>query len=247
MKEPSKCSTLVDLLCWRAIEQPDRLAYTFLADGENDEAKLTYGELDRKARSGAALLRSMGATGERVLLLYPPGLDFIAAFFGCLYAGAVAVPAYPPRQNKTISRITAIIADAQPTIALTTSRILSRITPIFGAASGLNSMRWQCLDEEAIIAHIDCGRPALTGHTLALLQYTSGSTGVPKGVMVSHRNLLHNSALLSHSFEYTSESYCLSWLPVYHDMGLIGGVLQPLYGGFPGALMSPATFLQRPV
>jgi natural product biosynthesis luciferase-like monooxygenase protein len=247
MENSSRFSTLVDLLSRRAIEQPDRLAYTFLADGENEESRLTYSELDRRARSGAALLQSMGAAGERVLLLYPPGLDYVAAFFGCLYAGAVAVPVYPPRQNKTISRIASIIADARPAVALTTSRILSRITPLLAAASDLNSIRWQCFEEDSDSAQSDWQERAITGDTLAFLQYTSGSTGAPKGVMLSHRNLLHNSALLAHSFEYTSESYCVSWLPVYHDMGLIGGVLQPLYGGYPCTLMSPASFLQRPV
>jgi natural product biosynthesis luciferase-like monooxygenase protein len=247
MENSSRCSTLVDLLCQRATEQPDRLAYTFLTDGEGEEATLTYGELDRMARSCAALLQSMGATGERVLLLYPPGPAYIAAFFGCLYAGAIAVPVYPPRQNRTISRIASIIADAQPAVALTTSRILSRIRPLFAGASDLNSMRWQCFEGEASGAQSDWRELAITGDTLAFLQYTSGSTGAPKGVMLSHRNLLHNSALLAHSFEYTPESHCVSWLPVYHDMGLIGGVLQPLYGGYPGTLMSPASFLQRPV
>ena len=244
---PHRPSTLVDLLCRRAGMQPDRLAYTFLADGANEETRLNYGELDRRARSVAALLQSLGATGERVLLLYPPGLDYITAFFGCLYAGAVAVPVYPPRHNKTMSRITAIIADAQPAVALTSSQILSRVTPLLAAPGNLNSMRWQAVEGEASGAESEWREPAMTDETLAFLQYTSGSTGAPKGVMLSHRNLIHNSALLRHSFEYTSESYCVSWLPVYHDMGLIGGVLQPLYGGFPCALMSPVSFLQRPV
>jgi natural product biosynthesis luciferase-like monooxygenase protein len=247
MRVPYQPATLVDLLCWRAAEQPNRLAYTFLADGESQETRLTYGELDRCARSGAALLRSLGVSGERVLLFYPPGLDYIAAFFACLYAGAIAVPVYPPRQNKTLSRISAITADAQPAVALTTSQILSRISPLFASASDLASMRWLALEVEATGAEDEWREPSLTGDSLAFLQYTSGSTGAPKGVMLSHRNLLHNSTLLRHFFEYTSESRCVSWLPVYHDMGLIGGVLQPLHGGFPCTLMSPVSFLQRPV
>jgi len=240
-------TTLVALLCRRAIEQPHRLAFTFLADGENEESRLTYDDLDRRARSVAALLQSLGAAGERVLLLYPPGPDYIAAFFGCLYAGAVAVPVYPPRQNKTMSRIAAIVEDARPAVALTTSRILSRMPPLLESANDLNSMRWVPFEGEADRARFEWREQAITSDSLAFLQYTSGSTGVPKGVMLSHRNLLHNSALLRHSFEYTSESYCVSWLPIYHDMGLIGGVLQPLYGGFPCALMSPVSFLQRPL
>src|SRR5262249_32608281 len=154
--------------------QPDRLAYAFLTDGEVEETSLTYGELDRMARSGAALLQSMGATGERVLLLYPPGLDFVAAFFGCLYAGAIAVPVYPPRQNRTISRIASIIADARPSVALTGPRILSRITPLFAGAGDLKSMRWQCFEREADDSQSNWREQTITGDTLALLQYTSG-------------------------------------------------------------------------
>ena len=239
--------TLVSLLRQRAMMQPNRLAYTFLADGANEESRLTYSDLDRRARSIAALLQSLDAAGERVLLLYPPGLDYIAAFFGCLYAGAVAVPVYPPRQNKNLTRIAAIVSDARPAVALTTAQILSRMTPLLAAPGDLNSMRWVSFEGEANGAECEWREQAISGDTLAFLQYTSGSTGDPKGVMLSHGNLLHNSALLRQFFEYTPESYCVSWLPVYHDMGLIGGVLQPLYGGFPCTLISPISFLQRPV
>jgi acyl-CoA synthetase (AMP-forming)/AMP-acid ligase II len=239
--------TIVELLSRRAMEQPDRLGYTFLVDGEREEVRFTYGELDRRARSIAALLQSLGASGERVLLLYPPGLDYIAAFFGCLYAKAVAVPVYPPSRNKKMSRLDSIIADAGPAIALTTPRLLSRMAPLLSATGSLNGMQWQAFDGKAGGAESEWQEPVISGDTLALLQYTSGSTGTPKGVMSSHQNLLHNSALLHDSFEYTSDDHCLSWLPVYHDMGLIGGVLQPLYGGFPCTLMSPASFLQRPL
>lgn len=142
--------TLVDLLRRRAIEQPDRLAYTFLADGAGDEARLTYFELDRGARSIAALLQSLGGIGERVLLLYPPGLEYISALFGCLYAGAIAVPVYPRRHNRTLGRILKIINDAQPAVALTTSRILSTISRLASSTGGLNSMRWLAFEGETI-------------------------------------------------------------------------------------------------
>jgi len=246
MRSPYQSTTLVELLSRRAIEQPDRPAYVFLADGEGDEVRLTYAELDRLARSIAALLQSLGGNGERVLLLYPAGIEYIAAFFGCLYAGAIAVPVYPPRQNRTLARISAIIQDAQPAVALTTSQVLSRISHLLTPTGGLNTMRWLAFEGEAIGAEDEWREPPLTEDSLAFLQYTSGSTGEPKGVMLSHRNLIHNSRLLSRFFEYTPESYCVSWLPVYHDMGLIGGVLQPLYGGFPCAFMSPVNFLRRP-
>ena len=246
MKKSYQPTTLVDLLCRRAIEQPDRLAYTFLADGVGDEPRLTYSELDRRARSIAVLLQSLGVSGERVLLLYPPGLEYIAAFFGCLYAGAIAVPLYPPRHNRTMARILNVIKDAQPAIALTTSQILLRASRLTASSGGLISMRWLTFDDEAIGAEDEWREPHLEGDSLAFLQYTSGSTGEPKGVMLSHQNLIHNSDLLSRFLESTPESYFVSWLPLYHDMGLIAGILQPLYVGFPCAFMSPASFLQRP-
>src|SRR5262245_46531342 len=203
MQTPYQAATLVDLLRRRAIEQSDRLAYTFLADGAGDEARLTYFELDRRARSIAALLQSLGGRGERVLLLYPPGLEYISAFFGCLYAGAIAVPVYPPRNNRTLGRILNIINDAQPAVALTTSRVLSRISHLTSATGGLNSMRWLAFEGEATGAEDEWREPLLTGDSLAFLQYTSGSTGEPKGVMLSHGNLIHNSELLRRFFEYT--------------------------------------------
>jgi acyl-CoA synthetase (AMP-forming)/AMP-acid ligase II len=246
MRTSYQPTTLVDLLCRRAIEQPDQLAYTFLADGAGDEARLTYSELDRQARSIAVLLQSLGVSGERVLLLYPPGLEYIAAFFGCLYAGAIAVPLYPPRHNRTLARILNVIEDAQPAITLTTSQILLRVSRLTAASGSLISMRWLAFDGETIGAEREWREPHLTGDSLAFLQYTSGSTGEPKGVMLNHQNLIHNSDLLSRFLESTPESYFVSWLPLYHDMGLIAAILQPLYVGFPCAFMSPASFLQRP-
>ncbi|HEX8174593.1 MAG TPA: amino acid adenylation domain-containing protein, partial [Pyrinomonadaceae bacterium] len=238
-------STFIDILRWRAESQPERPAYSFLTDGEMAEAQLTYGDLDRHARMVAARLQALGAEGERVLLLYPPGLEYISAFFGCLYAGAIAVPVYPPRMNRNLLRLQAIAADAQAKAALTTSTVLSRIRPLLGQAVELESLEW--LTTDGLPGGEDDWRePSVNGDTIAFLQYTSGSTGIPKGVVLTHSNLLHNSRLLEHAFAYTSESRCVTWLPMYHDMGLIGGIIQPLYGGFACTLMSPISFLQRP-
>ena len=241
-----KCSTLVELLRYRAFHQPDQLAYTFLLDGETETVRLSYGELDQQARAIAAKLQSLGVTGSRALLLYPPGLEFIAAFFGCLYAGVVAVPAYPPRRNQNISRLQAIVSDAQAAVALTTTSELTNIERRFAQNRELAALRWLVTDKIASNLASDWQEPTVSRDTLAFLQYTSGSTGTPKGVMVSHGNLLHNSALIHKCFEHTPNSQGVIWLPLYHDMGLIGGVLQPLYGGFPVALMSPIDFLQKP-
>ena len=237
-----KFSTLVELLEYRA-EQPNQVAYTFIGQGE--EARITYGELEQQARVIAAHLQSRKACGERALLLYPPGLDFIAAFFGCLYAGAIATPAYPPRPNQNLSRLQAIMADAQATIALTTQPLLTNIERRFAQNPDLAALHWLTTDNLASV--VPDWEPKVDRETLAFLQYTSGSTGTPKGVMVSHGNLLHNSALIQQRFEHTPNSQGVIWLPPYHDMGLIGGVLQPLYAGFPVTLMSPVDFLQKPL
>jgi amino acid adenylation domain-containing protein len=241
----TSCSTLNDILRWRAEHQPTRRAYVFL-DEEMTEVHLTYADLDRQARVIAARLSSLGVEGERVLLLYPPGLDYISAFFGCLCAGAIAVPVYPPRMNRNLLRLRAIAADAQAKVALTTESVLSRVRALDQIAA-LRKLNWLATDDLNGLLDHDWREPSVNSGTIAFLQYTSGSTGLPKGVILTHRNLLHNSKLLAHAFGYTSESQCVSWLPMYHDMGLIGAIIQPLYGGFTCTLMSPMSFLQKPV
>ncbi|MBE9037509.1 fatty acyl-AMP ligase [aff. Roholtiella sp. LEGE 12411] len=238
--------TLTALLRHRAIYQPDQIAFIFLQDEETESAHLTYAELDQQAQAIAVQLQSIKASGERALLLYPPGLDYIAAFFGCLYANVVAVPAYPPRRNQKMSRLMAIVRDAQATVALTTTAVLSNLKDRFPETPELGSLRWLATDNTSQQT-LNWQEPKVSSDTLAFLQYTSGSTGIPKGVMVTHGNLLHNSELIHNSFEHTSKSWGLIWLPPYHDMGLIGGVLQPLYAGFPVTFMSPAAFLQKPI
>ncbi|MBD2464426.1 fatty acyl-AMP ligase [Oscillatoria sp. FACHB-1407] len=239
--------TLIDLLSYRAQSQPHQLSYTFLEDGELEASKLDYQTLDCRARAIASQLQKLNAIGQRALLLYPPGLDFIAAFFGCLYAGVVAVPAYPARRNQSLSRLQAIVADAQAAIALTTTALLKDIEERFAEEPTLSGLRWVTTDDVSDEVASEWQKPNINSVTLAFLQYTSGSTGTPKGVMVSHSNLLHNSLQIYKSFADTPESQGVSWLPPYHDMGLIGGILQPLYVGAPMALMAPMAFLQKPI
>ncbi|OKH21105.1 AMP-dependent synthetase [Hydrococcus rivularis NIES-593] len=240
-------STFADLLAYRAQNQPNRTAYTFLHRGETEVGKLTYQELDRQARAIAARLQSMRAIGERALLLYQPGLEFVAAFMGCMYASVVAVPAYPPRRNQKLTRLQAILDNARAMVVLTTATLLENIERRFAEDPKLATMQWLTTDNIPNELASDWQKPTISSNTIAFLQYTSGSTGTPKGVMVSHGNLLHNSALIHQCFEHTPDSRGVIWLPPYHDMGLIGGVLQPLYGGFPVALMSPVDFLQQPL
>ena len=243
-------STLVEILRWRALQQPEQRTYTYLVDGEAEGDHLTYAALDCQARSIGALLQSHQASGERALLLYPAGLEFIAAFFGCLYAGAIAVPLPPPNlalPQRTLPRLLAIIRDAQPSVVLTTSAILANTQGLFTQAPELQKMRWLATDKVTSRLAQEWRNPAVTSSTVALLQYTSGSTAEPKGVVISHGNLLHNSAYINHVFALIPDSVTVTWLPAFHDMGLTNGIIQPVYKGRPCYLMPPVSFLMRPI
>ncbi|MEO1085942.1 MAG: fatty acyl-AMP ligase, partial [Acidobacteriota bacterium] len=245
--ESSKLSkTLVDLLRSRAASTPDRVLYTFLEDGEGDESSLTYADVDRRARAIAVDLRAALGPGDRVLLLYPPGLDYVAAFFGCLYAGVVAVPVYLPRPNRPMTRLRAVVADCGATAVLATSAVRQSLGRRVDGDAELEALRWVLTDGVDEGAPDAWNAPEIDGESLAFLQYTSGSTGNPKGVMLTHANLLHNLAMITDCFGQDAESVAVIWLPPYHDMGLIGGILQPLYGGSRVVLMSPSAFFQRP-
>jgi acyl-CoA synthetase (AMP-forming)/AMP-acid ligase II len=246
----AKVSSLVELLRGRALDQPEHRIYTYLADGETEGAHLTYGALDLQARAIAALLQSYKANGQRALLLYPAGLEFIAAFFGCLYAEVIAVPLPPPNMvqpQRTLPKFRTIANDAQPTVVLTTSSILSKVEGLFTQAPGLRSLRWLATDKIASGVADQWRDSNATGETLALIQYTSGSTAIPRGVMVSHKNLLENCAHISQAFQIGSDDVSVTWLPVFHDMGLTNGIIQPMFGGRGCVLMPPQSFLQRPV
>ncbi|MHC4179142.1 MAG: aminotransferase class I/II-fold pyridoxal phosphate-dependent enzyme, partial [Planctomycetota bacterium] len=239
-------SNLVELLRHRARCQAEDVAFTYLVDGENQQVHLTYRDLDAQARAIGAWLESLELSGERALLLYPAGLEFVTAFFGCLYAGVVAVPVYPPRRNRSLARIQAVADDADAKVALTTDLVLGRVEPLIDETPHLKELTWLATSEVPKGMDDRWEMPDVHGDTLAFLQYTSGSTGTPKGVELNHANLVHNSALIAHAFELSRSSSGVFWLPSYHDMGLIGGILQPLYVGRPNVLMSPMTFLQKP-
>ncbi|HEV7515576.1 MAG TPA: AMP-binding protein, partial [Thermoanaerobaculia bacterium] len=218
-------SNLVDLLRSHAAELSGKRACTFLTDGEVEAEWLSYADLDRRARAIASHLRERGLAGERVLLLFPAGLELIAAFFGCLYAGAVAVPAYPPVSRRGLPQLQAIAADARPAAALTTAVHLPRFQALAAALPGMAGVAWLATDELPDELAESWRQPELSGDSgerLAFLQYTSGSTASPKGVMVTHANLLHNERRIGLAFEQSPESVVVGWLPLYHDMGLIG-------------------------
>ena len=247
-----KFQTLMDMLIYQAGKRPDKISHCYLAGGETKGREFCFEYLNDYAAKVAALLQGNEAWGKRALLFYPAGLDFVAAFFGCLYAGVVAVPTYPPRFHRTLPdrlllRLRAVSKDSGPAFVLTTARMLDKKENLFREAPEFENMRWLATDELSDELKSRWKRPDISGNTVAFLQYTSGSTSLPKGVMVSHENLLHNIAYISHAQKNDNDSVSVSWLPGYHDMGLIDAIIQPAYVGFTSYLMSPVSFIQKPL
>lgn len=249
----NKVDTLVDLLQFRAKNQPDALLYTFLSDQDGLIYERTYAQLDHRARVIATKLQSMGLNEGRALMLYPSGLEFIEAFFACLYAGLVAVPAYPPRKNQKLGRLQSIIDNCQPSIVLSSSDITEIAKPLFNEVLAenvneqLSTVLWLSTDTIEDVKAEQWKKPDIKADSLAFLQYTSGSTGDPKGVMVSHRNILVNEEMIRVAFGFEKKHKFVSWLPMFHDMGLIGTTLHPIYLGASSVLMTPASFLRQPL
>src|SRR3954451_10268489 len=248
--DPS-CQSMVELLASQALDQPDATAYMFLDDREGEQP-ITFGELDRRARMIAGRLQLELKPGERALLVYSAGLEFISAFFGCMYAGVVAVPATYPKPKRPMPRLQRIAVDCDAHVALSTAQTLTTLDPELLSADAATS-QWVATDELTDDLGDLWQRPEIDKEQLAFLQYTSGSTSDPKGVMVSHANLLANLERIRQSFgigeseEDVASSTGVSWLPAYHDMGLIGGILTAMYMGGRTVLMSPTAFLQRPM
>jgi amino acid adenylation domain-containing protein len=241
-------SSLVEVARWRAEHQASRIAYTWLADGETETARWTYAELDLRARAIAESLVRTAQAGDRAVLIYPAGLEFIAAFLGCMYAGITAVPIAPPRDEAGQSRSQALLADCEPSILLTLSAQAGRLAVLLPDQRA-NGVRLLSTDEIDPALAEGWHGPRISSRGAGaplLLQYTSGSTSAPKGVMVSAQNLTHNEELIRVAFGVTEESVIVGWLPLYHDMGLIGTALQPLYSGAHAVLMPPVSFIQRP-
>lgn len=250
LHEVLEARSLVDLLRRRAEEQADDLAYIFLLNGEDREARRTFGELDRHARTLGAVVQRERLAGERVLLVYPQGIEYLTAFFGAIYGGAVAVPTWPPdpeRIARTLPRLQAVAQDAQISAVFTTGAILRAKKQSNVAAAGLDHVPWIATDE------MDQGladrwvHPGCNRGDVAYIQYTSGSTSTPKGVVISHEALLQTAWALDRSLEHSAGTVMVSWLPIFHDLGLIYGALETVALGFPAVLMSPAHFIQKPV
>ncbi|MFD0279213.1 amino acid adenylation domain-containing protein [Kitasatospora sp. NPDC127111] len=231
-----------------AAADPDRTAFEFSGREDAPAERLSYGQLDRRARAVAARLQRLGLTDRPVLLLQPPGLDYVVSFVGCLYARAVAVPVYPPnRRPRSLERLVDIVADCGATVALTTAAVRDRLLPGDPDGAVMDVLRLLATDRVPEEEAEGWVRPRVGADTVAFLQYTSGSTSAPRGVVLTHGNLLHNSALIQRAFRTTGSTRGMSWLPLFHDMGLIGGMLQPLYYAGSCSLMAPTAFAQDPL
>jgi acyl-CoA synthetase (AMP-forming)/AMP-acid ligase II len=239
-------NSLVDLITRRAAEQHDERGYVFLSEKGDEEAALTFGELHRRAMAVAARLRESGSPGERALLLFGPGLDFIIAYFGCVLAGVIAVPMMLPRRNSSLGSSASIVANASPRFLMTNVRVQSTRPDVIERFSA-PQRHWIITEQVAAMNAASPRLPMLRPDDIAFLQYTSGSTSDPKGVMVTHRNLIENLEMMRHALGNTRQSTYASWIPLYHDMGLIANVLQSLYVGSLCVLLAPMTFMQRPL
>lgn len=238
--------SLVDTLVERANKTPNQLAYAFLGDGERETGRKTYAALDAAARGIAAELRPRFELGARVLLLYSDGLDFVLAFFGCLYAGIIPVPTYPPLRGKRLSTCSDIARKSEARGVLTTSDQANALRRALAGDPLLHSLPLLLTDRCAEAGN-DLEPRECAPRDVAFIQFTSGTTGHPKGVIVTHGNLVNNQQAVERAFEHDARTVFVGWLPLFHDMGLIGNVLQPMYLGIPAILMPPASFLQRPV
>ena len=252
----SRYDSLVDLLETRARDAGDELAYGFLGQTGELEMSWTYAELQVRSAGVAAALVDRVRPGDRALLLFAPGLDFLAAFFGCLRAGVIAAPVFPPSPAlgpRGLERLAAVAADCDPAIVLSTASMLDRVATLGGEPRDAFSTLARLAIDGLCEAGSSAGErseghlPRQGAGDLAFLQYTSGSTSSPRGVRVTHANLLANLASIYEVCGGPDQGPGVSWLPVQHDMGLIEGVLHPLFRRQPGYLMSPATFLARPM
>ncbi|MDI1480357.1 non-ribosomal peptide synthetase [Polyangium sp. y55x31] len=242
--------TMVDLIQEQGERYEDEIAYRFLPDGAEDEEVWTHADLLTRAGGVAARLGETLRPNDRVLLFLAPGLDYLAAFYGCILAGVIAVPAYPPdpsRLDRTLPRLSAIARDADVHAVLTTTEIASFKSLMGSVAPELHGLSWITVDDAPGCADAAFRAPRRRPEDIAFLQYSSGSTGVPKGVMLTHANLLANLESIRRTFRTSNATHVVSWLPPYHDMGLIGGILQPLFCGGTATLLSPRAFLRSPL
>jgi acyl-CoA synthetase (AMP-forming)/AMP-acid ligase II len=241
--------TIVESLLEHSQNQPDNDSFIFLPNGEEEGEKLTFGELDLRVRALAAELQNRYSKGDRAILIFTPGLEFVVGYMACLFSGILPVPVFPPHKTRLQQQIPVvlnIIRDSSPKFILTESEYRVSTLEKYEELPELKGLTWECSDFVSPYSANNWKFPKMDGNTPAFIQYTSGSTGNPQGVVVTHDNLIHNLSCIQQYFNATTETRVVSWLPPYHDMGLIGCILQPIYVGFLSVLMPPVSFLQRP-
>jgi acyl-CoA synthetase (AMP-forming)/AMP-acid ligase II len=242
----AELTSLSAVLRYRAKAQPDDRAYVALSDRGHEDAAITFAELDRRAAALARRLSERAQPGERALLLFPMGIDCLVAFFGCLYAGIIAVPMMVPRRQSARDASASILGDCAPRLLLTTTELAEGVRGDVLSRFRQAGLDWLAIDAEPGEVAADTALLERRPNDIAFLQYTSGSTSAPKGVMVSHGNLLANLEMIRIACGNTRASTYVSWVPLYHDMGLILNALQTLYVGAACVLLPPMAFLQRP-
>jgi acyl transferase domain-containing protein/acyl-CoA synthetase (AMP-forming)/AMP-acid ligase II/NAD(P)-dependent dehydrogenase (short-subunit alcohol dehydrogenase family)/acyl carrier protein len=241
-------SSLIKLVQHHASIRPDKVAIIFLADGENEAGRITYADLDRRARMMAARIQANNNSGQNILLLLPSGIDYVVAFFGCLYAKAIPVPAYPPTTNMHAERLSRIITDCDAKLVIAGSKSLPGIRQLFEETlPGHFTSALMAVDEPSNTSGSEWVEPEIERNALAYLQYTSGSTGDPCGVMVTHSNVLDHCQMWQDRMQQDDADVYVSWLPFFHDMGLVMGIVQPLFIGATNVVMPPVAFVQKPV
>lgn len=240
-------ASFVDILQTRVRELGDRDSFIFLSETSPAEVKMTYAELDVRARQIGALLQRLGAVGERVLILLNTSREYVEAFYGCMYAGAIGVPAFPPMPASRIGdRLVGIVEDSGAKFALVDTAMMNAKEEILKTTPSLSSVRWIAVDQVASGTESFWEPPRLSRESLCFLQYTSGSTGNPRGVMISHGNMISNTKIIYGAMGIKPQDRSLFWLPIYHDMGLISGVVLPVIGAFQSVLCPPTWFIRKP-
>lgn len=236
-----------------AAVRKDYIAYRYLPDGESEGPRLSYADVERRCCSVAAAIGDAAGPGERALLLYGPGLEFVTGYFGCLRAGVIAVPVYPPRPERPwqgLQLLAGIVRDCRPRVVLTGGDDASRLESLCRGMTELEGIRWIHTDQVPERSGESCPGDRARPDDVLMLQYTSGSTGDPKGVMVTHRNLLQNQRMMQLAFNHCYEAEDVTgvtWLPPYHDMGLMAGIVHCVYVGCPCVVLPPLGILQRPL
>lgn len=236
--------TILDCVNFWSSSRGSRSAFIFLDSNGGQIADVTFSQLKERSLVVAHELLKVVSPGQRAVLFFQPGLEFIYAFLGCLYAGVVAVPIPPPQGKRQVLRLNSILKDADSAVILSTVAIRLNVAKMEQKDQHLSQRRWIEIEDFSVVNPVDLVMP--DEHQLAFLQYTSGSTSLPKGVMISHRHLMHNERAIAEAFEHNDESQVVGWLPFYHDMGLIGNILHPIFMGITSVLMAPTTFLQNP-